>query len=162
MSVCVCAKTWSPSGLHWHHTARLAPTTTAHTRLHTPTHSYLPAWLVWGMLLFWKDLWWQTEGNETQRDIYYQCQSLLSQEGKWGQQEILAENWVLSHIWKEEKKKKKKKQSLFCVTRVLKISNSEVSVEASNISKEGINKQFKENAWSSDYFASAFCPWCTV
>lgn len=80
------------------------------------------------MLLFWKDLWWQTEGNETQRDIYYQCQSLLSQEGKWGQQEILAENWVLSHIWKEEKKKKKKKQSPFCVTRVLKISNSEVSV----------------------------------
>lgn len=47
---------------------------------------------------------------------------------------------------RRRKKKRKKKQSPFCVTRVLKISNSEVSVEASNISKEGINKQFKENA----------------
>lgn len=76
----------------------------AHAHTHpdsrTQTHADLPAWLVWGMLLLWKDLWWQTEGNETQRDIYCQCQSLLSLGGKWGQQEILAENWVLSFIWK--------------------------------------------------------------
>lgn len=51
------------------------------------------------------------EGNETQRDIYCQCQSLLSRGGKWGQLEILAENGVLSE---------KEKQSCLCAVGVLR------------------------------------------
>lgn len=85
----------------------------AHTHSHTQTHADLPAWLVWGMLLLGKDLWWQTEGNETQRDIYCHCQSLLSLRG--GQQEILAENWVLSLI-----RNAKTTQSFPHATRVLR------------------------------------------
>ena len=93
---------------------------TTHTHTHTHTHTQkdrdpgLPVWCVWGMFLLQVDLWWQTEGNETQRDIYRQCQSLLSCLGKWGQLEILAENWVLSTL--EEGEKKRRKQKSFCVT----------------------------------------------
>lgn len=55
-----------------------------HTASHK-THTNISAWVVWRMFLLWKDLRWQTEGNETQGDIYYQCQCLLSQGGKRGQ-----------------------------------------------------------------------------
>lgn len=54
------------------------------------------------------------------------------------------------------KKEKKRKQPSLCVT---KISNS---VEASNINKAGINEQFNENVKCSDYFTTAFCPWCSL
>lgn len=128
VGACLCAR---PSG-------RLGETTRPYIQMchaHTQTHTDLPAWPVWGMFLLWMDLWWQAEGNETLRDIYCQCQSLLSQRGKWGQLEILAENRVLSLVWKE-------KNTVFSLChQSSKISNSEVSVEASNINKEGINEK---------------------
>lgn len=122
--LCVRAKTWSPGGRQWHHTEHLAQTT---RRKSTCMVSL-------GNAFLWKDLWRQTEGNETLQDIYCQCQGLLSPRGKWGQQEIRGENLVLSLVWEAKKNCRLSLSS--------KTLNSEVCVEASTTSEAKKNERF--------------------
>lgn len=144
MPVCVCAKTWSPSGLHRHHTARPAPTNhSSHMLAHTNTpQSTCMASL--GNAFSFGRIYDGKQRVMKPREIFTISVRAYypRKENGVNKKYLLKTGCCLT----SEREGGGMKQSPFCVTRVLKISNSEVSVEASNISEAGINKQFKENA----------------